>query len=154
MPILIGSAVMAVAPDLDLLTASHRTYSHSIGAVAIVGVVCWLVLRSRSGGAMAAAVLAAAYASHLPLDWLSNDTRAPSGITALWPFIDKYYRASWHVFGETSRRYWLPEEFVLGNLRAVAWELAVMAPLLFLAWTFWSKRTLAVNNDNRKTKNE
>ena len=141
-PILIGSAALAMAPDLDILTGSHRTYTHSVGAVAIVGVVCLAVLRSRSAGAAAAAALTAAYASHLPLDWLSKDMRPPSGITALWPFTAAYYQSPWSVFGETSRRYWLPHEFIVSNLKEATWEVAVMGPLLFLAWAFWSERTV------------
>src|SRR5687767_6399877 len=47
LPILAASAVMSVAPDLDLLAFSHRTHTHSIGAVALVGVVTWLFLRAR-----------------------------------------------------------------------------------------------------------
>ena len=144
LPILIGSAALAVAPDLDLLAGSHRTYTHSAGAVAIVGALCWLVLRSRSSGAVVAA-LTAAYASHLPLDWLSKDTRAPVGLTALWPFTARYYQSSWTIFGETSRRYWLPDEFIIGNLKEATWEFAVMAPLLLAAWTLWSRRTLTVD---------
>jgi inner membrane protein len=143
--ILIGSVALAVAPDLDLLTGSHRTHTHSIGAVAIAGVVCWLVLRSRSRSAAASAALTAAYASHLLLDWLSKDTRAPSGIPALWPFTAQYYQSPWTVFSETSRRYWLPEEFLLGNLRALSWEVAVLLPLLVVAWVRWSGRTLKRN---------
>jgi membrane-bound metal-dependent hydrolase YbcI (DUF457 family) len=142
MPILIGSAALAVAPDLDLLTTSHRTYSHSVGAVAIVGVVSWLVLRVRSRRGAGAAALTAAYASHLLLDWLSKDTRSPSGITALWPFTARYYQSPWSVFGEISRRYWLPHEFIVRNLEEAAWECAVMAPLLLVAWAVWGKRTL------------
>ena len=144
-PVLAGSVVLAVAPDLDLLTASHRTHSHSIGAVAIVGVLCWIVVRARSVRTISAVALTAAYASHLPLDWLSKDTRAPSGITALWPFTSRYYQSPWFVFGETSRRYWLPEEFIMNNLKEGMWEFAVMAPLLLLAWAFWSKRSLTID---------
>ncbi len=55
LPLLAASAVMAVAPDLDILAGSHRTYSHSVGAVAIVGVVSWLALRARGSSGAAAA---------------------------------------------------------------------------------------------------
>ena len=151
LPLLAGAAAIAVAPDLDLLAGSHRTYTHSIGGVAIVGVACWLIRRTRRAGATAAAALTAAYASHLPLDWLSKDTREPSGLMALWPLTSTYYQSGLDVFGETSRRYWLPEEIILGNLRAASWELAVMGPCLFLAWVYWSKKTLKTNNEDRKS---
>ena len=78
----------------------------------------------------------------LVLDWLGKDTSPPPGLTVLWPFSRAYYQTGWDVFGEVSRRYWLPREFILGNLWAVAWEVAVLAPLLVIAWAFWSRRTL------------
>ena len=40
LPLLAASAAMAVSPDLDILAGSHRTWSHSIGGVAIVGLIC------------------------------------------------------------------------------------------------------------------
>ncbi len=143
LPLLAVAAALAVAPDLDLLAGSHRTYSHSVGAVAIVGAVCWLFLRARHASSAGAALLTAAYASHLPLDWLSKDTSHPSGLTVLWPLSSAYYISGWDLFREISRRYWLPEEFILWNLQAVAWELMVLLPVVLMAWAVWSKRTVA-----------
>jgi membrane-bound metal-dependent hydrolase YbcI (DUF457 family) len=151
LPLLAAAAVVAVTPDLDLLVGSHRTYTHSIGAVAVIGLISWLVLRARHPRSAGAAVLTAAYASHLLLDWLSKDTREPSGVTALWPFTAKYYQSAWTVFGETSRRYWLPEEFIISNIKTAIGEIALIAPLLFMAWTFWSRRTLTTKTEERKT---
>jgi len=142
--LLSAAAVLAVAPDLDILAGSHRTYTHSVGGVAIVGLASWLILRAR---AKAAAAVTAAYASHLALDWLSKDTSLPSGLTLLWPFTSRYYKSGLDLFGEISRRYWLPGEFIVRNLKAAAWELALVGPLLLLAWVVWSKRTLETKNE-------
>ena len=142
LPLQAASAALAVAPDLDILAGSHRTYSHSVGAVAIVAAACWLVRRARYGTAAGTAVLTAAYGSHLFFDWLSKDTAHPSGLTALWPFTTRYYESGLDVFGEISRRYWLPGEFIIGNITAALWELAVLGSLLFVTWVVWSKRTL------------
>ena len=150
-PLLAAAAAISVAPDLDILLGSHRTYSHSLGAVAAVFVLCWLVIRTRTAGLAAATALTAAYASHLALDWMSKDTSAPAGLTALWPFTTTYYKSGWDLFGEISRRYWLPEEFILGNLRAASWEFVLVAPCLLMAWAYWSKRTLKTNNEEGKT---
>ncbi len=142
-PVLWSAAALAVVPDLDILTGSHRTYSHSLGAVALVGVVAWMVLRRRHADAPALAIaLAAAYGSHLVFDLMGKDTRDPTGLTVLWPLSSAYYMTGWNIFGEVSRRYWLPDEFVLGNFRAMAWELIVLAPLFLAAWIWWSGRTL------------
>ena len=142
LPLLSAAVAFALSPDLDLLAGSHRTYTHSLGAVAIVAVACCLALRVRRGTAAGTALLTAAYASHLPLDWLSKDTRHPRGLTALWPFSDTYYQAPWAVFGETSRRYWLPDEFIFSNAKEAMLEVAVMVPIVVIAWVWWSGRTV------------
>ena len=146
--LLIASAVLAVAPDLDLLTGSHRTYTHSLGAVFIVAAASWLTLRGRLRHPFRAAIiLTAGYASHLILDWMGKDTSSPPGLTIVWPLSSGYYMSGWDVFQEVSRRYWLPKEFVLGNLSALGWEVAVLAPLVIVAWALWSKRSLEASNE-------
>jgi membrane-bound metal-dependent hydrolase YbcI (DUF457 family) len=150
--LLIASAAVAVAPDLDLLVGSHRTYTHSVGAVLVVGLTSWLVARGRVPNATrAAAILMAAYSSHLVVDWTGKDTSTPPGLMIAWPFSSAFYVSGWNLFGEVSRRYWLPEEFVFGNVAALAWEVLVLAPILLLAWAVWSKRTLQTNNEEGKT---
>lgn len=141
--LLLASAAAAVLPDVDLLAGSHRTYTHSAGAVAIVGFASWAILRRRIPNApAAAAAIMAAHASHLLLDWLGKDTSRPPGLMMFWPFSSSYFLSGYDVFGEVSRRYWLMEEFIFGNLRALSWELTLLMPILFLAWVVWSKRTL------------
>src|SRR5688572_12334705 len=87
----LASALAAVLPDVDLLFGSHRTYTHSIGAVAIVGLVSWLVIRRRSDAIGSTLAITVAYGSHLLLDWLGKDSSTPSGVMALWPFSSRYY---------------------------------------------------------------
>jgi hypothetical protein len=149
--LLVAAAATAVAPDLDLLIGLHRAHTHSLAAVFVVGVTSWLVLRRRVPYPMpAAAMLAAAYGSHLALDWMGKDTSSPPGLTIIWPFSSAYYVSGWNLFAEVSRRYWLPSEFIFGNLRALAWELTVLVPVLLLAWLLWSKRTLEAKNEEGK----
>jgi len=137
--LLVASVALAVSPDRDLLTGSHRTYTHSLGAVLVIGIVSYLALRGRvRSAARGACVLMAAYGSHLVLDWSGRDTSRPPGLTIAWPLSSEYYVSGWNVFGEVSRRYWLPQEFILGNLRALAWEMVVLGSLLFVAWAIWS----------------
>ena len=145
-PILAASAAIAVAPDLDIPFGSHRTYTHSIGAVAFTCTAAWILLRGRPAAAQAAIAIAAAHGSHLLLDWMGTDTSRPPGLMALWPFTPDFYVSGWNVFGEVSRRYWLPEEFLLGNTLALLRELAIIMPLLFIVWTVWSKRTVSVDS--------
>ena len=53
---------------------------------------------------------------------------------ALWPASRGYYESQYHVFLAISRRYWLPDFWML-NMRAVARELAILGPLaLAVVW--------------------
>lgn len=123
-------AAIAVAPDLDLLVGTHRGASHSVGAALIAGAAAWIVLRSPRWAAAAAL----AWGSHVLLDWLSNDTRPPIGIMALWPVSREYYKSAIEIFPPVSRRYW-EARFWVYNLRAVAAELILLGPVAaVVAW--------------------
>ena len=123
---------VGLAPDLDLLVGSHSTYTHSLGAVALVFTACWAATRFSDG--RRAAAMAAAWGSHLLLDWLGSDTSAPIGIMAFWPFTSAHYQSSLYLFDAISRRYWLPEQFVLGNLRAALREVLILGPVAGLSY--------------------
>ena len=124
-------ATVAIVPDLDLLAGVHRTVTHSIGAVIVAGLVTVLVTRGR-WPALAAGVMAA-WGSHLLLDWLGADMSPPNGLMALWPFTTRYYESPLGFFDAISRRYWLPDEFIWHNLRAVTKEVLVLAPIAWIA---------------------
>lgn len=82
-----------------------------------------------------------AYASHVLLDWLGDDTSPPLGIMALWPLTDQFYLAPLHIFGGISRRYWLWEAWT-GNATAAAREVLILVPIA--AAVVWRQcRTLA-----------
>jgi inner membrane protein len=120
----------AVAPDLDILVHHHRSYTHSVGAAIVVGLFAWLVARNWR----VALTIAVAYSTHILLDWLGQDTAPPFGVLALWPFSSQYYISGADLFAGVSRRYWKPDEFIVGNLKAVGLEILVLAPIAMLAW--------------------
>jgi membrane-bound metal-dependent hydrolase YbcI (DUF457 family) len=127
-------AAVALAPDLDLLLPVHRGPTHGVGAVAIAGAVVWSAFAAsplRRDAARWAAAVSLAWGSHILLDWLSNDTRPPLGVMALWPFTHDYYKASIEIFPPVSRRYW-ESRFWIYNLRAVVVELLILLPLTAL----------------------
>lgn len=127
---------IAAAPDLDLLVNDHRGPGHSLGAAVIAGVVVWIVTRRIRWGAAAAA----AWASHVLLDWLGTDTRPPIGIMALWPISRAYFEAPLHLFPAISRRYWL-SEFWYYNAKAVLVEVAVLLPIAsMIVWSVRRRR--------------
>lgn len=121
-------AAVAITPDLDLLVHSHRGESHSVGVAVVAGLLALAITR-RPRWAMAVSL---AWASHVVLDWLSNDTRPPLGVMALWPFTRDYYKAGIEIFPAVSRRYW-ESRFWIYNLRAVVAELVILGPLAFLS---------------------
>ena len=129
-------AAVGVAPDLDLLVGSHSTYTHSIGAVGLV----FLAALAASRQPRVASAVAAAWASHLLLDWLGNDTSTPIGIMALWPFTREHYQSSFYVFDAISRRYWLTEQFVWSNLRAALKEGLILGPVAGVSYWLAKRR--------------
>ena len=138
----IACIAAAMSPDLDILVDSHRTYTHSIGAAALVGLMVWLVMRRLSPSPVRIAIIVtSAYFSHVLLDWLGKDTSVPPGLMALWPLSSKFYLSQWNVFPEISRRYWRPDEFMVGNLKGAVREVAILGPVAALAW--WMRKTRA-----------
>ena len=121
-------AAVALAPDLDLLVGDHRGISHSVGAAVVAGTIGWIVTRRPRWGL----AIGLAWASHVALDWLSNDTRPPVGVMALWPLTRDYYKAAIEIFPAVSRQC-CGTRFWLYNLRAALVEGLILTPLLLLA---------------------
>ena len=126
-------ASVAIVPDLDLLVGDHRGISHSLGMAIVAGLVTLAITRR----ARWAAAVTLAWGSHILLDWLSNDTRPPFGVMALWPFTREYYKAAFEVFPPVSRRYW-ESRFWIYNLKALVVELLIMGPIA--AVVIWRRR--------------
>jgi inner membrane protein len=129
-------AALGALPDVDLLFGIHSMYTHSIGAAAVV----LLLARVVTGSWRWALGASLAYASHILLDWMGNDTTPPIGIMALWPFTSNFYESDLHLFLPISRRYWLPG-FIQHNFTALVRELLVIGPLAMLA--FWRLERVA-----------
>lgn len=138
-----ASGVIATLPDLDILFNAHRSATHSLGAVVVVTIVValscavWLklpILRT-------AVICGLAYTSHAALDWLGKDSSNPAGLMALWPLTQTYFVSGLDLFLEISRRYWRFDEFVVGNLRSLSRELAILGPLTVMAWWAGPRRS-------------
>jgi len=131
----IACAALAAAPDIDLLFAGHRTVTHSLGAVMLVGVVVGLMAARSGRPALRIALMcAAAYASHLLLDWMAVDQTFPQGLQALWPLSHRWYISGWNLFGPTERRRIFTRAVMKLNAVTIAQELAILAPFLAAAW--------------------
>jgi membrane-bound metal-dependent hydrolase YbcI (DUF457 family) len=129
-------ACLAAFPDVDLLLPiTHRTATHSLAAVAFVGVLM-IIAASVTGKVTTKIALTymAAYASHLLLDWLQADPTPPFGLQLLWPFSSAWFISGWSVFRATDRRHVLEVATMKRNAVAMLQELAIMAPVLAALW--------------------
>jgi membrane-bound metal-dependent hydrolase YbcI (DUF457 family) len=128
-------AALGMAADLDLLRGGHRTFTHSIGAVFFVTLfAAAMAVKSRRPIARVTAMCAAAYATHILLDWLAEDPYFPYGIRALWPLSDRFYISGLHVFRQTARTFITSESAMLQNTRAIIQEIAILGPLVVALW--------------------
>ena len=125
-----GLACLGMLPDADLLVGMHRGVTHSAGATLIAaGLGCAIARRDRL---FVAATVAAAYGSHLLLDWLGTDPGAPHGIMAWWPWTNEFYLSDAHLFLRVCREYWEPACW-RHNLLALGRELVILLPVTLAA---------------------
>ena len=144
-PLTLVCAVLGALPDLDLVLSRHRAVTHSIGAVMLVSIIAsvvtgWVTRKVRSeklevGSVVRVALMcAAAYGSHLLLDWLAVDMTSPYGVRALWPLSDRWYISGLDWFPPTERRGFFSLAAFRINLFAMAYETAVLLPVLGVLW--------------------
>jgi len=126
---------LGAAADLDHLFVTHRTVTHSVGAVALVAVAAaGLAASSRRPVARITAMCAAAYATHLLLDWLGVDQYPPRGLQILWPFSREWLISNLDIFRQTARQELLTPPIILKNLLAIVQEIAMLGPVVVALW--------------------
>jgi membrane-bound metal-dependent hydrolase YbcI (DUF457 family) len=132
----------ACLPDIDFAWGRHNMETHSIGfavGVALLGLLWW-----RSARVMLACALAVG--THVLFDWLGSDDFPPLGVMALWPLSAHFYFADAYVFATISRRYWMAG-FIRHNVLAVLRELAILTPMVAMAW--WGRGRRALDHLDR-----
>ena len=123
---IIGVAALGVVPDIDLLLGIHRGVTHSLGAVLVAAAIAGaLAPVARLPVTLAAA---AAFGSHLLLDWLGADPSPPHGIMAWWPWSNQFYLSDTPLFMRVCREYWIADCW-RHNALAVSRELLLLAPV-------------------------
>jgi membrane-bound metal-dependent hydrolase YbcI (DUF457 family) len=132
----LACAVLAAAPDLDLpFGRFHRTVTHSLISVVVVSGVAGLVAaRARLPVKRIAIMCAAAWATHLLVDWLSADQSPPRGIQLLWPFDGRWFISGWDLFLGSERRQLLSAATMRRNVEAIAGEVAILLPIVIVLW--------------------
>jgi membrane-bound metal-dependent hydrolase YbcI (DUF457 family) len=126
---------LGAAADLDHLFVAHRTLTHSVGAVAFVGLFAAAVAANAHRPiARIALMCAAAYGTHLLLDWLGVDMYPPRGLQLLWPFSGEWYISGLDVFRQTARQELLTPPIIRKNLLAMVQEVAILGPVVVALW--------------------
>ncbi|MGE5360956.1 MAG: metal-dependent hydrolase, partial [Bacteroidales bacterium] len=141
-PLAVACAVLAVSPDFDNFFHTHRTWSHSLGAAAIVWIIVACVAwRARLPIVGTAGICAAAYGSHVLLDWLGRDDGPNGGLMVLWPLTTDFYKSGANLFLELDVH---PRanlvSLLVRNVPAFTRELAILLPPFVLAWMLRARR--------------
>jgi membrane-bound metal-dependent hydrolase YbcI (DUF457 family) len=129
-------AGLGAAPDLDLIVpGTHRMATHSLTAAFMVGAIAALVA-ARGGRPVVrlALICAAAYGSHLLLDWLGVDNYPPRGIQLLWPISQEWYISGLDVFRQTNRLHIFTRGPMMTNIKAITQEIAILGPIVAVLW--------------------
>jgi len=125
---IIGFALLGTLADIDFLFGVHSAYTHSLGAILVVTAAG--SLQTQGKGRLFALSLAAAYGSHVLLDWLGSDSVAPIGVMALWPFSGDFFLSDRRWFMSVCREYWLMQCW-WHNAVGVTREILILGPLAF-----------------------
>jgi inner membrane protein len=145
--LLLASAAAACLADIDFAIGVligrniHHYFTHSLGFTALFAVAVFLASRwlGRPRPARDAAVLGLCYLSHVLLDMLSKDTRAPYGVELFWPFSGEFYISPVLVFDDIWRGT-LAKLLGLHNWLAVLREVLLVGPPAALV-LYWRRRT-------------
>jgi hypothetical protein len=123
-------ALLGMLPDVDLLAGMHRSVTHSLGATLVAAAIGYV--SARENRVLTAAMVAAAYGSHVLLDWLGTDPGTPHGIMAWWPWTQEFYHSDANLFMRVCREYWLTACW-RNNIVALGRELVVLVPVTLAA---------------------
>jgi inner membrane protein len=132
-------ALVGMAPDLDLLWGRHGMEAHSVGAAFLAALVAFAFTRDRR----TAVIVGLVWFAHPVLDALGEDSSAPYGVMLWWPFSHAHYIAPFHIFDSIYRAYW-KSDFWTHNAVAAVKEVAILGPLLALAW-WWRRREIGAS---------
>ena len=129
-------AGLGILPDGDLVFRVHRTFSHSLSALVFVtiiaaGVTGWVTRRPVWRVAL---MCGGAYGTHLLLDWVAIDRYLPYGIELFWPFSHEWFISGVDLFPQTARQRVFSLSSLRINLIAMAWETAILLPVVALLW--------------------
>jgi inner membrane protein len=147
---LIMGVLFANLPDIDYLpgiligdlNAFHHGFTHSLGWITVTSLAGLFVARATNYHAACTLFLLmwGLQASHLAMDMMTDDGRAPYGIMALWPIFSEYLQAPFLVFSRIEKANY-GELFQGANAWALFREIALCLPLLIVAGWYAHRST-------------
>jgi len=142
--------VSSNAADFDFIpgfiindfNAFHRGPTHSFTFAVVWGALVWLIVRRFSARPLTIAIASTLfYASHLVLDYLGSDTRAPFGVPLFWPFSGEHYVHASPIFGGIkhgvpgdSLQMVIAQVFSPHNFKALGLEILMTLPIVLVCW--------------------
>jgi len=139
---LLGAVVVsALLPDLDFAITPfagqsyHHYFTHSLGFTALFAGIAYLVMKrvGRKSPGRDAAIVTAAYLSHIILDVLTTDTTSPFGVQLLWPFSNAFFISPVTPFAAVWRGR-VTIVFGAHNWMAAGIEVLILLPVVALFW--------------------
>jgi membrane-bound metal-dependent hydrolase YbcI (DUF457 family) len=136
--------VLANVPDIDFLFGTavgfpnrfHHLWTHSLCFAVAAGLAMMAVHRKKENSSRTRWgfwVFALVF-SHMVLDLFTRDRQEPFGMTLLWPLSSKFFISPFSLFRDVAKSdVWhgfLASLFSVHNFWTVAWEMAVLAPLV------------------------
>ncbi len=145
----------ALLPDIDFLfgfivgdaNRYHHLFTHSFVFVILAGLVGGLVYAKwkKESAMKSSAFFISAGTSHVLLDILALDKREPFGCPLWWPFSNEFVISPVLIFSDVSRvsdsKYFFQSLFNAHNLRTVTIEIAVLLPLVLVAFLLIQKKS-------------
>ena len=138
--------IAGVAPDFDFLPGIligdpnrfHHGPTHSILAGIVFTAFMYLIIRPLN--LRAAILIFLVYLTHVLADSLSADSGAPYGVPLFWPFSPDYLISPIPVFDNFIHGgagggfdHFLGDVFSIHNLWAIAIEILVLGPILWIS---------------------
>ena len=137
----LADADFLVAYNTRIPFLQHHYFSHSIAFVFVIGLIAYggLKILMHSRALKFAMLLAAAYATHLLLDYFTHDGSPPIGIPLLWPFTSKHFIAPIEFFLSIHRG---SMETLFGphNFQALFREAVIVGPFALASYWIASRK--------------
>ncbi len=145
--------LFALLPDIDFLfgfvtgdaNRYHHLFTHSFVFVIVVGLLGGLFyskLRQKKG-LLYYAIFITAGISHVILDILALDLRAPFGCPLFWPISNQFFISPVVIFSDVSRvsdsRLFFQSLLNVHNLKTVLLEVVILAPI-WGALVWWKRK--------------